>query len=59
MEDSAINDAKDWVPSNEELTAIYYEANNLDPKKHHPITTERIFAAMRAMLKVRSQHHEK
>lgn len=33
--------------TNEELTAIYNEANALDPKRHNPITTERIFAAMR------------
>ena len=41
--------------TNEELTAIYNEANGLDPKRHNPITTERIFAAMRAaMAKQRS-----
>ena len=34
--------------TNDELTAIYNEANGLDPKRHNPITTERIFAAMRA-----------
>lgn len=33
--------------TNEELTAIYNEANGLDPKRHNPITMERIFAAMR------------
>lgn len=33
--------------TNDELTAIYNEANGLDPKRHNPITTERIFAAMR------------
>lgn len=36
--------------SNEKLTAIYNEANGLDPKRHNPITTERIFAAMRAAM---------
>jgi len=35
--------------TNDELTAIYNEANGLDPKRHNPITTERIFAAMRAV----------
>ncbi len=33
-----------------ELTRIYNEANGLDPKQHNPITTERIFAAMRAAM---------
>ena len=32
--------------SKDELTAIYNEANGLDPKRFNPITTERIFAAM-------------
>jgi hypothetical protein len=32
-----------------ELTNIYNEANGLDPKRHNSITSERIFAAMRAM----------
>lgn len=36
--------------TNEELTRIYNEANGLDPKRHNPITTERIFAAMRAAM---------
>lgn len=36
--------------TNEELTAIYNEANGLDPKRHNPITTERIFTAMRAAM---------
>lgn len=30
-----------------ELTRIYNEANGIDPKRHTPITTERIFNAMR------------
>ena len=34
--------------SDDELTAIYNEANGLDSKRHNPITTDRIFAAMRA-----------
>lgn len=38
--------------TNEELTTIYNEANGLDPKRHNPITTERIFAAMRAAMEV-------
>ena len=33
--------------TDEELTEIYNKANGLDPKRHNPITTERIFAAMR------------
>lgn len=36
--------------TNEELTRIYNEANGLDPKRHNPITTERIFAAMRGAM---------
>lgn len=38
--------------TNEQLTAIYNEANGLDPKRHNPITTERIFAAMRAAMAI-------
>lgn len=38
--------------TDEELTAIYNGANGLDPKRHNPITTERIFAAMRAAILV-------
>ncbi len=38
-----------WQPSNEELTAIYVKANGIEGKSP-PITTERIFTAMRAML---------
>ena len=34
--------------TDDELTDIYNKANGLDPKRHNPITTERIFAAMRA-----------
>ena len=33
--------------TDEKLTALYNKANRLDPKRHNPITTERIFAAMR------------
>lgn len=36
--------------SDEELTRIYNEANGLDQKRHNPITTERIFVAMRAAM---------
>ena len=36
--------------TDEELTEIYNAANGLDPKRHNPITTERIFAAMRAAM---------
>ena len=35
--------------SNEQLTAIYAEANGLRPNQLAPITTERVFKAMRAM----------
>lgn len=38
-----------WQPTDEELTAIYMQANGIEGKKP-PITTERIFTAMRAML---------
>lgn len=41
--------------TNEELTAIYNEANGLDPKRHNPITTERIFTAMRAVARRETQ----
>ena len=34
-----------------ELTHIYNTANKLDPARHNPITTQRIFTAMRAMVK--------
>ena len=34
----------------EELTRIYNAANGLDQKRHNPITTERIFTAMRAAM---------
>ena len=36
--------------TDEQLTAIYNKANSLDPKRHNPITTERIFVAMRAAM---------
>jgi hypothetical protein len=39
-----------WNPTDEELTRIYKEANGETDGKAKPITTERIFAAMRAML---------
>ena len=35
--------------ADEELTVIYNESNGLDPKSFQPITTQRIFTAMRAM----------
>jgi len=38
-----------WQPTNEELTTIYMKANGIEGK-NPPITTERIFTAMRAML---------
>lgn len=41
--------------TDEELTAIYNEANGLDPKRHNPITTERIFTAMRSAMAVDRQ----
>lgn len=40
---------KGWQPTNEELTSIYMKANGIEGK-NPPITTERIFTAMRAML---------
>lgn len=39
-----------WNPSDEELTAIYMNANEV-LGKNPPITTERVFAAMREMIK--------
>lgn len=44
--------------TNEQLTAIYNEANRLDPKRHNPISTERIFAAMRAAIAVERKASE-
>ena len=40
------------IPSNEELTDIYNQANNLDPKRYNPITTARIFNAMKAAMEI-------
>lgn len=37
-----------------ELTTIYNEASGLDPNRHNPISTERIFAAMRKCLNMRA-----
>jgi hypothetical protein len=42
--------AKILTPEEQELTRIYYESNELDPARHHSITTERIFTAMRGMV---------
>jgi hypothetical protein len=39
-------------PSIEELTRIYNEANGIEGGKNPPITTERIFNAMRACLAI-------
>lgn len=39
----------EWNPTDEELTTIYKMANN-EVGKGKPITTQRIFTAMRAML---------
>lgn len=39
--------------TDEELTDIYNRANKLDPKRLNPITTERIFKAMRVMGRVK------
>ncbi len=39
--------------TDEDLTNIYNRANKLDPKRHNPITTERIFRAMRVMGQVK------
>ena len=38
--------------TNEQLTELYNAANGLDPKRHNPITTERIFVAMRGAIAV-------
>lgn len=38
--------------SDEELTKIYNNANNIGEGKSPPITTERIFKAMRACLNI-------
>lgn len=38
------------LATDEELTSIYNQANGLDPKRHNPITTERIFTAMRGAI---------
>jgi hypothetical protein len=45
--------------TNEELTAIYNEANGLDPKRHNPINTERIFAAMRGAMAVEREAYSR
>lgn len=42
------------VPTDAELTAIYEHANGLTKGKAQPITTQRIFAAMRAMLEYKA-----
>jgi len=47
------------VLSDAELTEIYNKANGLDPKRHSPITTERIFNAMRACLKLGAEGSDK
>jgi hypothetical protein len=39
-----------WVPTDKELTDVYKKANGEDAGKAQPITTQRIFNAMRAML---------
>lgn len=36
--------------TDEKLTELYNTANGLDPKRHNPITTERIFTAIRAAI---------
>jgi hypothetical protein len=41
--------APEWTPTDAELTTIYKTANN-ELGKGRPITTQRIFTAMRAML---------
>lgn len=38
--------------TDDELTELYNKANGLDPKRHNPITTERIFTAMRAAIEI-------
>lgn len=47
-----------WQPSDDELTAIYNKVNGITDK-HPPITTKRIFTAMRAMLAAAPKPEEK
>lgn len=43
------DDIRPAVFSDEQLTEIYNKANGIEGGKNPPITTQRIFAAMRAM----------
>lgn len=43
------------MPTDEDLTALYNQANDLDAKRYAPITTARIFAAMRAAMALERQ----
>jgi len=47
-----LNAGVEVIYSDADLTKIYNEANGLDPKRHNPITTERIFKAMRECLNI-------
>lgn len=52
-----VPDAKPgWSPTDKELTEIYKQANNELVGKAYPITTEKIFAAMRAMVEKTKTH---
>lgn len=44
-----------WIPTDAELTAVYKKANNEENGKLQPISTKRIFTAMRAMLVAAAQ----
>jgi hypothetical protein len=45
------------LPTDEELTVIYKIANGEDTGKAQPLTTQRIFKAMRAMLSAAPSEH--
>ena len=49
---SLLSGGLEVIYSDADLTKIYNEANGLDPKRHNPITTERIFKAMRECLNI-------
>lgn len=47
-----------WNPTDEELKTIYKKANGEDAGKARPLTTQRIFTAMRAMIAVAQKPQE-
>ena len=49
---SRSNAELDVIYSDADLTKIYNEANGIDITRHNPITTERIFKAMRECLNI-------